>query len=164
VLNDNRDSEVMTNARTQIPHSRTPRTEKLQIQQHAKRNTTIECGNVAVARFKVGSPSERVATGNQVVPIDRRLGPESVPEPEPSHTDGCSHVIYLCRRHRNKFGPMATTTWCLPDPVFAPLRSPARPLSTRSLVSTLIKCLVCRALVVLIGTKTTFLQIPDTRR
>src|SRR5712691_5353924 len=51
----------------------------------------------------------------------------------------------------------------LPDPVFAPLRSPARPLSTRSL-RTLTEYLLCRALVVLIGAKTTLLQIPDTPR
>jgi hypothetical protein len=55
---------------------------------------------------------------------------------------------------------MPTTAWRLPDPIFAPLRSPARPLSTRSL-TTLTECLVCRALVGLIGAKTTVLQIPD---
>ena len=50
----------------------------------------------------------------------------------------------------------------LPDPIFAPLRSPARPLSTRSLLRALTNnCLLCRALVVLIGAKTTLLQIPD---
>jgi hypothetical protein len=56
---------------------------------------------------------------------------------------------------------MATTTWCLPDPVFAPLRSSARPLSTRSLRALTKECLLGRALVVLIRAKTTLLQIPD---
>lgn len=58
---------------------------------------------------------------------------------------------------------MATTTWRLPDPVFAPLGPPARPLPTRPLRS-LTKCLVCRALVRLIGAKTTLLQISDYPR
>jgi len=58
---------------------------------------------------------------------------------------------------------MARTTWRLPDSVFAPLRSPARPLPTRSL-TTLAECLISRAFVALIGAKTTLLQIPDTPR
>jgi hypothetical protein len=56
---------------------------------------------------------------------------------------------------------MPTTTWRLPDPVFAPLRPPARPLSTRFLRTLTGRCLLGRALVVLIGAKTTLLQIPD---